>query len=372
MNGRVNSFRILHILILALLSGTTLNYVSVLGQVEDEIPDFEGINPGFTPPPESQRTPPPPPPDALTVSELPPPSLAQENETDVDPLSVTNRTEILEILPLNSSNIVKFVDEELKNNTGVGLAPGSILENITLEQENQPGGNLSNATILDMLGPQEKEEVANMTPIIREGGEIVDLEEADIASANETEDEGEEAVSPPPTTTTNETSTDNATNVASRATEDEGEEAVSPPPTTTTNETSTDNATNVASRATEDEGEEAVSPPPTTTTNETSTDNATNVASRETEDEEDQVSDEEDEGPSPTTVPSTGPEISGLGNKTTDLDLNQTGGTLRDNITTMNDTSLLPTTEDNSDESDEDNSDESDEDNSDEDNESNN
>jgi hypothetical protein len=308
MNGRVNSFRILHILILALLSGTTLNYVSVLGQVEDEIPDFEGINPGFTPPPESQRTPPPPPPDALTVSELPPPSLAQENETDVDPLSVTNRTEILEILPLNSSNIVKFVDEELKNNTGVGLAPGSILENITLEQENQPGGNLSNATILDMLGPQEKEEVANMTPIIREGGEIVDLEEADIASANETEDEGEEAVSPPPTTTTNETSTDNATNVASRATEDE----------------------------------------------------------------EDQVSDEEDEGPSPTTVPSTGPEISGLGNKTTDLDLNQTGGTLRDNITTMNDTSLLPTTEDNSDESDEDNSDESDEDNNDEDNESNN
>jgi hypothetical protein len=308
MNGRVNSFRILHILILALLSGTTLNYVSVLGQVEDEIPDFEGINPGFTPPPESQRTPPPPPPDALTVSELPPPSLAQENETDVDPLSVTNRTEILEILPLNSSNIVKFVDEELKNNTGVGLAPGSILENITLEQENQPGGNLSNATILDMLGPQEKEEVANMTPIIREGGEIVDLEEADIASANETEDEGEEAVSPPPTTTTNETSTDNATN----------------------------------------------------------------VASRETEDEEDQVSDEEDEGPSPTTVPSTGPEISGLGNKTTDLDLNQTGGTLRDNITTMNDTSLLPTTEDNSDESDEDNSDESDEDNNDEDNESNN
>jgi hypothetical protein len=306
MNGRVNSFRILHILMLALLSGTTLNYVSVLGQVEDEIPDFEGINPGFTPPPESQRTPPPPPPDALTVSELPPPSLARENETDVDPLSVTNRTEILEILPLNSSNIVKFVDEELKNNTGVGLAPGSILENITLEQENQPGGNLSNATILDMLGPQEKEEVANMTPIIREGGEIVDLEEADIASANETEDEVEEAVSPPPTTTTNETSADNATN----------------------------------------------------------------VASRETEDEEDQVSDEEDEGPSLTAVPSTGPEVSGLGNETTDL--NQTGGTLRDNITNMNNTSLLPTTEDNSDESEEDNSDESEEDNSDEDNGSNN
>jgi hypothetical protein len=327
MNGRVNSFRILHILMLALLSGTTLNYVSVLGQVEDEIPDFEGINPGFTPPPESQRTPPPPPPDALTVSELPPPSLARENETDVDPLSVTNRTEILEILPLNSSNIVKFVDEELKNNTGVGLAPGSILENITLEQENQPGGNLSNATILDMLGPQEKEEVANMTPIIREGGEIVDLEEADIASANETEDEVEEAVSPPPTT----------------------------------NETSADNATNVASRETEDEGEEAVSPPPTTTTNETSADNATNVASRETEDEEDQVSDEEDEGPSLTAVPSTGPEVSGLGNETTDL--NQTGGTLRDNITNMNNTSLLPTTEDNSDESEEDNSDEDNESN---------
>ena len=105
---------------IALLGSTSLGYVSVLGQAENEVPSFEGVNPGFTPPPESERTPPPPPSDALTVSELPKPSIERENETDVDPLSVTNRTEILEILPLNSTNIVKFIDEDLKNSTGRG------------------------------------------------------------------------------------------------------------------------------------------------------------------------------------------------------------------------------------------------------------
>ncbi|MGA7007111.1 MAG: hypothetical protein WBY28_08555, partial [Nitrososphaeraceae archaeon] len=64
----------------------------------------------------------------MSVTEMPASPVERENETDSDPLSVTNRTELLEILPLNSSNIIEFVDQELKNDTGVGLVPGSILE----------------------------------------------------------------------------------------------------------------------------------------------------------------------------------------------------------------------------------------------------
>ncbi len=130
MTCRVNSFKIIHVLMIALLGGTGLDYVSVLGQAENEIPSFEGVNPGFTPPPESERTPPPPPSDALTVSELPKSSIERENETDVDPLSVTNRTEILEILPLNSTNIVEFIDEDLKNSTWRGTCPARFLRTL--------------------------------------------------------------------------------------------------------------------------------------------------------------------------------------------------------------------------------------------------
>jgi hypothetical protein len=317
MTGRVNSFRIIHVLMIALLSGTGLNYVSVLGQAENEIPSFEGVNPGFTPPPESERTPPPPPSDALTVSELPTSPLERENETDVDPLSVTNRTEILEILPLNSTNIVEFVDEDLKNSTGVGLAPGSVLENIASAQEGQIG-NLSNTTILDVLGPQEIEEVTNMTPTTTQGGEILDLDEIDIASANETEDE-----------------------------EVEEEEIVSP--SVTTNETSIDNATNGATTTTDIEEEEIVSP--SVTTNETSIDNATNGATGTVEVEEEQVTEEDEESPSQTGTPSTDQETTSLDNNAIDLDVNQTGGTLSENITNLNNTSVLPTSEDDSDES---------------------
>ncbi len=40
-----------------------------------------------------------------------------------------------------------------------------------------------------MLGPQEIEEVTNMTPTTTEGGEPLDLDEFDMATANETDDE---------------------------------------------------------------------------------------------------------------------------------------------------------------------------------------
>jgi hypothetical protein len=318
MTCRGNSFKIIHILMIALLSSTSLGYVSVSGQAENEVPSFEGVNPGFTPPPESERTPPPPPSDALTVSELPKPSIERENETDVDPLSVTNRTEILEILPLNSTNIVKFIDEDLKNSTGVGLAPSSVLENITLAQEGE-NGNLSNTTILDVLGPQEIEEVTNMTPTTTEGGEPLDLDEVDMATANETDDEG---------------------------VEDEGE--VSPP--STTNETSAENATSGGTGTTEVEDEGEVSPP--STTNETSAENATSGGTGTTEVEDEKITEEQDnERPSEPKTPISDEEITSLDKKGINLDLNQTEGILSENITNLNNTSVLPTTEDDSDES---------------------
>jgi hypothetical protein len=318
MTCRGNSFKIIHILMIALLSSTSLGYVSVSGQAENEVPSFEGVNPGFTPPPESERTPPPPPSDALTVSELPKPSIERENETDVDPLSVTNRTEILEILPLNSTNIVKFIDEDLKNSTGVGLAPSSVLENITLAQEGE-NGNLSNTTILDVLGPQEIEEVTNMTPTTTEGGEPLDLDEVDMSTANETDDEG---------------------------VEDEGE--VSPP--STTNETSAENATSGGTGTTEVEDEGEVSPP--STTNETSAENATSGGTGTTEVEDEKITEEQDnERPSEPKTPISDEEITSLDKKGINLDLNQTEGIPSENITNLNNTSVLPTSEDNSDES---------------------
>jgi hypothetical protein len=326
MTYRGNSFKIIHILMIALLGSTGLSYVSVLGQAENEVPSFEGVNPGFTPPPESERTPPPPPSDALTVSELPKVSIERENETDVDPLSVTNRTEILEILPLNSTNIVKFIDEDLKNSTGVGLAPSSVLENITLAQEGE-NGNLSNTTILDMLGPQEIAEVTNMTPTTTEGGGPLDLDEVDLATANETDDEG---------------------------VEDEG--IVSPP--STTNETSAENATSGATGTTEVEDEGIVSPP--STTNETSAENATSGATGTTEVEDEKITEEHDnEKPSEPKTPISDEEITSLDKERIDLDVNQTGGILSENITNLNNTSVLPTSEDDSAESNNDDNEES-------------
>ena len=283
MTCKGNSFNIVYGVLIALLGSTGLSYISVLGQTENEVPSFEGVNPGFTPPPESDRTPPPPPSDALTVSELPKTAIERENETDVDPLSVTNRTEILEILPLNSTKIVKFIDEDLKNSTGVGLAPSSVLENITLAQESK-NGNLSNTTILDVLGPQEIAEVTNMTPTTTEGGEPMDLDEVDIATANETDVEGAE---------------------------DEG--VVSP--SSTTNETSASNTTVGATSTTKSEDKE------------------------ETEDEE-------NEKPSESKVPVSGKEVTSLDKKGLNLDHNQTGDQLSQNNTLLNSTSLAPTVED--------------------------
>ena len=129
---------------------------------ESERPTAEGLKPGFVPDIEDGAAPPPPPANAITVDKLP-----KENpvkDPDSDALSITNRTEILQILPANSTKIIKHVDENLKNSTGVGLAPSDVLEKITSEKSND------NKSILQLASP----------------GDIKKIESEDSAVANTT------------------------------------------------------------------------------------------------------------------------------------------------------------------------------------------
>ena len=114
---------------------------------ETERPTADGLKAGFVPDSEDGAAPPPPPANAITVDKLP-----KENpvkDPDSDALSITNRTEILQILPANSSKIIKHVDEDLKNSTGVGLAPSDVLEKITSEKSND------NKSILQIASPED-------------------------------------------------------------------------------------------------------------------------------------------------------------------------------------------------------------------------
>jgi hypothetical protein len=133
-----------------------------------ERPTADGLNPAFVPDSEDGAAPPPPPANAITVDKLP-----KENpvkDPDSDSLSITNRTEILQILPANSTKIVKHVDEDLKNSTGVGLAPSDVLEKITSEKSND------NKSILQIASPED----------------IKKIESEDSAIANTTVGEEEE------------------------------------------------------------------------------------------------------------------------------------------------------------------------------------
>ena len=120
---------------------------------ETEKPAFDGQNPGFVPNTEDGAAPPPPPADATTVDELPNETLVKDPDSDA--LSISNRTEILEVLPANSSKIIKFVDEDLKNSTGVGLAPTEVLEKLTSEAND-------NKSILQLASPEEVKEIESV------------------------------------------------------------------------------------------------------------------------------------------------------------------------------------------------------------------
>ena len=98
---------------------------------DEETPDFGGTKAPFAPLPENDRTPPPPPSNATQVNELPKNLFVEENDTDSEPLVIANKTELLEVLPANATNVIEFIDSSLKNSTGQGLLPAGVLNNVT-------------------------------------------------------------------------------------------------------------------------------------------------------------------------------------------------------------------------------------------------
>lgn len=120
---------------------------------DSETPAFDGQTPSFTPKSEDGAAPPPPPADATTVADLPKETLVKDPDSDA--LSIGNRTEILEVLPANSTKIIKFVDEDLKNSTGVGLAPIEVLEKLTSNAND-------NKSILSLATPEEVKEIESV------------------------------------------------------------------------------------------------------------------------------------------------------------------------------------------------------------------
>jgi len=140
-----------------------------------EIPKFENQTAVFTPPPEGDREAPPIPADAIKGADIPkeqPPI-----DTDSQPLSVSNRTELLEVLPANSTKIIEHVDEDLKNSTGEGLLPPAILDKI-ISGEDQGNNN----TILDISTPEELDEIKNFSDSTINQTSEEAVEEGDVAS----------------------------------------------------------------------------------------------------------------------------------------------------------------------------------------------
>ena len=124
---------------------------------DTEIPPFENQNATFVPPPEGEREAPPVPANAIKGEDLPIETLTKD--PDSEPLSVTNRTELLEVLPSNSTKIIEHVNEDLKNSTGEGLLPPAILDKII------SGEGQGNDTILDISTPEELDEIKNFSEV---------------------------------------------------------------------------------------------------------------------------------------------------------------------------------------------------------------
>jgi len=148
---------------------------------DSETPAFDGQTPGFTPKSEDGAAPPPPPADATTVAELPKETLVKD--LDSDALSIGNRTEILEVLPANSTKIIKFVDDDLKNSTGVGLAPTDMLEKLTSNAND-------NKSILSLATPEEVKEIES---VVVNTTSAPSEEDDEVPVANATSEEEDQA-----------------------------------------------------------------------------------------------------------------------------------------------------------------------------------
>jgi len=153
-----------------------------------EIPEFENGTAAFVPPPEGDREAPPVPADAIKGADIP--DEQPPKDTDSQPLSISNRTELLEILPANSTKIIEHVDEDLKNSTGEGLLPPAIMDKI------KSGEGQGNDTILDISTPEELDEIKNFSDVTTNQTTEEALEEGEPISnatnATDTETSSEE------------------------------------------------------------------------------------------------------------------------------------------------------------------------------------
>ena len=152
---------------------------------DEETPNFGTEKAPFIPLPEKDRNPPPPATNATIVKDLPKNMFVRDNDSDTEPLSITNRTEILEVLPANSTTAIDFVDKSLKNSTGQGLLPPSILSNISkaekLENISKPSnGNQTSGTLLDILNQENlTQKVLPLIEPTNKSTTSADLEELD-------------------------------------------------------------------------------------------------------------------------------------------------------------------------------------------------
>ena len=152
---------------------------------DEETPNFGTEKAPFIPLPEEDRNPPPPAENATIVKDLPKNMFVRDNDSDTEPLSITNRTEILEVLPANSTTAINFVDKSLKNSTGQGLLPTSILSNISkaekLENISKPSnGNQTGGTLLDILNQENlTQKVLPLIEPTNKSTTSADLEELD-------------------------------------------------------------------------------------------------------------------------------------------------------------------------------------------------
>ncbi|HET6727192.1 MAG TPA: hypothetical protein VFH19_04085 [Nitrososphaeraceae archaeon] len=253
-----------------------------------EIPKFENRTATFVPPPEGEREAPPVPADAIKGDELP--DETPPKDPDSVPLSITNRTEILEVLPANSTKIIEHVDDDLKNSTGEGLLPPAILDKI------KSGEGQGNDTILDISSPEELDEIKNFsesttnqtTEEASEEGEPISLSNVTNATAAEAapEDQEEAEDGGEATNVTNATSGEQPAQSREEQKQAEGEEEQA--------QTAEEDQQEV-----EDGGEEAITNATNATTTQTPEGllNTTNLTSRlNVTDSEDENDNPEDEG----------------------------------------------------------------------------
>jgi len=192
-------YGIVGVLLLAsfLMSAPANQYQKIFAQTENatdvEIPKFENGTATFVPPPESEREAPPVPSNAIKGAELP--KETPPKDPDTEPLSIINRTELLEVLPANSTKIIEHIDDDLKNSTGEGLLPPAVMDKI----KSGEGQGQGNGTILDMASPKELDEIknfsdstTNLTKQAAEEGGPVSISNVTNATAAAAAPEGQE------------------------------------------------------------------------------------------------------------------------------------------------------------------------------------